>query len=636
MTSHACPPTPHRVHGAAQGAALVSELVDELAGLERLLHQAEHDASPWLAAVHEAQRAGARNLVHFLALRQQDLRTLQDRLAELGLSSLGRSEPHVLASVQRVRQALHALCGQPLPAVAGQAPEGVHSARARLGRQCGAVFGPPPRGREVRIIVTLPEEAADDEALLCRLVGAGMDVARINAAHGDPDVWTRQAERARAAARRLGRPLRVMVDLPGPKLRTGALPDEPPVLRLKPERDAYGRVLAPARLWLHAPEALHANADEPATGGPDAGPVLTVPAAWLAGLAEGGRVSLRDARGRDRRLRVRALHSGRALLETDRSTYLVETTALTAGGGSVVPCGLPRRPGRLLLAPGDRLELRHPDRAPGAGLSIPCTLPQVFAQVRHGDPIAFDDGRITGVVRQASAQALDVEILHTRGAREPLGGDRGINLPGTALDLPAPTAQDLAALDVAARVADLVAMSFVQRAEDVAALRAALRERAVPGMPVLLKIETRAGFENLPALMLAAMQAPATGVMIARGDLAVELGWQRLAEVQEEILWAAEAAHLPVVWATQVLESLARQGLPSRAEITDAAMSVRAEAVMLNKGPHVVQAVEMLDDILRRMQAHQHKKRPLLRALHAWQAPRHASAPPAAHADAVP
>jgi pyruvate kinase len=104
--------------------------------------------------------------------------------------------------------------------------------------------------------------------------------------------------------------------------------------------------------------------------------------------------------------------------------------------------------------------------------------------------------------------------------------------------------------------------------------------------------------------------------MIARGDLAVECGYERLAEVQEEILWICEAAHLPVVWATQVLENLARTGRPSRAEVTDAAMGVRAECVMLNKGPHVVEAVRALDDILKRMQAHQSKKRTLLRPLH--------------------
>ena len=116
------------------------------------------------------------------------------------------------------------------------------------------------------------------------------------------------------------------------------------------------------------------------------------------------------------------------------------------------------------------------------------------------------------------------------------------------------------------------------------------------------------------------MHSGAVGVMIARGDLAVESGFARLAEVQEEILWLAEAAHLPTIWATQVLETLATTGMSTRAEITDAAMGVRAECVMLNKGPYIVTAIRTLDDILRRMQEHRHKRVALLRQLRAWSA----------------
>jgi pyruvate kinase len=187
--------------------------------------------------------------------------------------------------------------------------------------------------------------------------------------------------------------------------------------------------------------------------------------------------------------------------------------------------------------------------------------------------------------------------------------------------LPALTDQDIKDLAVVAKEADLVGLSFVHRATDIATLRARLRELGAPDLGIVLKIETRRGFENLPQLLFSAMASKAAGVMIARGDLAVECGYERLAEVQEEILWAAEAAHMPVIWATQVLETLAKTGLPSRAEITDAAMGERAECVMLNKGPHITEAMRTLDDILRRMQAHQAKKRPLLRALRAWSMP---------------
>jgi pyruvate kinase len=110
-----------------------------------------------------------------------------------------------------------------------------------------------------------------------------------------------------------------------------------------------------------------------------------------------------------------------------------------------------------------------------------------------------------------------------------------------------------------------------------------------------------------------------TSRKIARGDLAVEIGYQRLAEIQEEILWLCESARVPVIWATQVLENFVKKGIHSRAEMTDAAMSERAECVMLNKGDYLVEGVKILDDVLTRMQTHQLKKTPQLRALGSWQ-----------------
>ena len=103
--------------------------------------------------------------------------------------------------------------------------------------------------------------------------------------------------------------------------------------------------------------------------------------------------------------------------------------------------------------------------------------------------------------------------------------------------------------------------------------------------------------------------------MIARGDLAVEIGYEQLAETQEEIMWLCESAHVPVIWATQVLEGLVKQNMPSRAEVTDAAMAERAECVMLNKGPFVLDAIDVLDHVVARMQSHQHKKSSRMRIL---------------------
>ena len=235
-----------------------------------------------------------------------------------------------------------------------------------------------------------------------------------------------------------------------------------------------------------------------------------------------------------------------------------------------------------------------------------------------GERIWFDDGKIGGVIRRIASGWLEVEITQAKDAGAKLTGDKGINLPDSTLDLPALTNKDLEDLNAVARDADMVGLSFVHKAADVVALREHLDQLGRPDIGIVLKIETMTGFQNLPELMLAAMTGRSAGVMIARGDLAVECGYERLAEVQEEILWCAEAAHMPVIWATQVLDSLAKTGTPSRAEVSDAAMGVRAECVMLNKGPYITQAMQLLDGILRRMVNHQDKKRTLLRALHAW------------------
>jgi pyruvate kinase len=246
---------------------------------------------------------------------------------------------------------------------------------------------------------------------------------------------------------------------------------------------------------------------------------------------------------------------------------------------------------------------------------IGCTADQIFEDVETGDHIWFDDGKIGGVVKRRERDRLHVRIVRAPGRGARLASEKGINLPDTVLRLPALTEKDKADLTFAAAHADMIALSFVNSADDVRELRLLLQTLGDRQPAIVLKIETKRGFENLPAMLLEAMKSPRCAVMIARGDLAVECGFERMAEVQEEILWVCEAGHVPVIWATQVLETLAKEGMPSRAEVTDAAMAHRAECVMLNKGPYIVQAVKVLDDILRRMHGHQAKKRSMLREL---------------------
>ena len=136
-----------------------------------------------------------------------------------------------------------------------------------------------------------------------------------------------------------------------------------------------------------------------------------------------------------------------------------------------------------------------------------------------------------------------------------------------------------------------------------------------PKLGIILKIETQEAFKNLPSILLKAMENYPIGVMIARGDLAIETGWKNFAIIQKEILKICDAAHLPDVWATQVLENLTKKGIPTRAEITDVAVAQRAECVMLNKGPYIDRTVKMLDKILTKMQRIQKRKGKLLPTL---------------------
>lgn len=270
------------------------------------------------------------------------------------------------------------------------------------------------------------------------------------------------------------------------------------------------------------------------------------------------------------------------------------------------------------LQKGSKLRVfREPDlKYIGEHPAISLSLPEVFNCITKEESIWFDDGKIGGRINEKTQDYLLVEITHAPEEGYKLKEGKGINFPESRLDLPALTREDLEHLHFIAKHADMVGFSFVQTTQDVYMLQKYLKSLKREDMGIILKIETQLAFQNLPALLFAVMRSKHCGIMIARGDLAVETGYSRMAELQEEILWLAEAAHLPVVWATQVLETLVKKGTATRAEISDVVKSVRAECVMLNKGPYINEAIEMVRDIDKRMAAHEDKKHKQMRLLH--------------------
>ena len=461
----------------------------------------------------------ARNLACYLALRRHELPSLQLALMRWGLSSLGRSESHVQATLDAVIATLGTMCHREsttLPPYPDEAA--VFMGTQVIAREADSIFGSTKALRRTRILVTLPTEASQDLPWMQALVQAGVDCVRINCAHDTSEVWSGMLRNLRAAERELGlrEPVRVLMDLGGPKVRT--------VRRKRNDKDVY--------------------------------------------------------------------HVGDKLL-------------LTA------------TPDLALLS---KVKHKKDKRAlPVVG----CTLPEVLDRLVAGERVYIDDGRIGARVLDCVADGVVIQIMNAPSKGRRIRSDKGLNFPDTDFEVSSLTKKDRSDLKFVAQHADMIGYSFVQTEADVAALLAELAEslpsdRNPPAL--VLKIETKRAVRNLPELIVHAAGKLPTAVMIARGDLAIELGFQRIAEMQEEILWLCEAAHVPVIWATQVLERLAKEGLPTRAEVTDAAMANRAECVMLNKGPYILDAIRMLDGVLARMEGHQHKKTPQLRVLHSWQA----------------
>jgi pyruvate kinase len=465
-------------------------------------------------------------------------------------------------------------------------------------------------------MVTAPAAAEVDEAWVTQLLDAGMNVLRINGAHEGVAEWRHIVETSRrvAAARKI--PLRILVDLPGPKVRTVATEPGPRVERWKPERDDFGRVTAPCRVVIRADDSPVA---------PKRGPTVSMPGELFRGLARGDELTFLDARCRKRRLVIVETGDCECVAHLERTAYVVPETRVdvqrgTTVLGSFLVQHVAERPHRWRLAVGDRFRLEpcplEPSAAAGDLPVVGCSFAQAVALLKPGARVLLDDGKFEGVAEERSGRGMLVRVRRAPGGAAMLGVEKGVNLPDTSFAGSAFGPDDETTLEFALAFADMVGASFIRSASGVQALYARLDGRAPANFGVVLKIETAAAFAELPSIMLAAMKGYPLGVMIARGDLAVEAGFQRLAELQEEMLWLCEAAHIPAIWATQVLDHLAHEGIATRAEVTDAEMSVRAECVMLNKGPCIHEAVAALVDILRRMEHHQYKKRSLYRKLH--------------------
>ena len=587
---------------------------------------------PSLRRVAPDRRASAKNLVHYIALRQRDLRDLQRQLSQRGLSSLGRSESCVMRSLLEVSVRVHeslALAGHPGARLELRRLEKERAASLSwdtsatlLHQHTRDVLGPRPDGRHITIMVTAPPGKEADRAWMVKLLGAGMNVLRINCAHESEREWGQMIRALRAARAKTGKECRVLMDLAGPKIRTGPIASARHIATWKPAKDELGGVTTPARIVIRRSSA-------PRYQGTD--PCLAVHDRAFAKMRKGDELRFRDARHKKRALQIHEIGRDEIIALGDERAYVLGQAQmrLCRGGDDVADvtlavvdtagAAIDVRMGDPLVLTRRATKARPPLRDAAGQVQKPgvvsCTLAAALNHLAAGHRVLFDDGRIQAVVVRKTGDDYLLRVVRTQKEIAKLRAEKGINLPDTLTTMPSLTAEDRRALVFVARHADAVSLSFVRRPEDLRRLHLELDRLRRSAIAVVLKIETRAGFENLPRLLLEGLRRPPLAVMIARGDLAVEVGYERLAELQEEILWLCEAGHVPAIWATQVLDTLARTGVPSRAEVTDAAASVAAECVMLNKGPYIAEAVRVLSDILGRMEKHHYKKRSLFRKL---------------------
>ena len=576
----------------------------------------EHKYETQLNSVHPNYALSAKNLVHYLALRSFNINIFQDKLEDLGLPITLESQNNILYNMLNFRTVINSLMHNEL---IEEEQEYIHNKKVKiiLKKNYRALFGKIKNKRKTAILVTQPLDAANHKQFTKSLLKQGMDCARINCAHDDKIIWKQIIDNIKENEKHC----KIMMDLGGPKLRTGKMKPGPKVIHIKPKKNTLGQVIEPAKIWL-APYGVRPPMDK------EVDAVIPVNKKWLRKTKKGSYIIFRDSRDKKCKIKIKAkedrgrwgscsdsafvitgtllnvflekkstseIHSVQELLPLEEVIFLFEGDLLRLDKKAIL--GEPT----IYDHEGNLKELAH----------ISCTLPEIFDTVKSGDEVYFNDGKIGGLVKEVHPDHLIIEITNAKKKGGKLKADKGINFPNSDLGVSGLTKKDKTDLKFVAKHADTINFSFVNNKQDVEGLLDELKKLKAE-IGIILKIETKEGYRNLPSILLKAMENYPIGVMIARGDLAIEAGWKNFAIIQEEILQLCDAAHLPDIWATQVLENLAKKGIPTRAEITDAAMAQRADCVMLNKGPYIEKAVRMLDKVIRKMQRIQKKKMTLL------------------------
>ena len=564
------------------------------------------------------------NLLCYLVLREQNLSDLQIRLAGEGLASLAMSEGNVLVSIEQVLKhfGIKPVNTSSLCKIDPQ------SGRLLLTIRNELMFGLMPEERRTHIMVTLDSSDIYQHELIEQLLENGMSIARINCAHNTAREWKLIVETLRGVEEQAihkgkrieGRRCKILMDLGGPKIRTGPMELKVRPLQISSPKDIHGRPMRLVEGFLdtEARETEVLNL-EGATSSSFVVAISKIKYGGLGSLRIGQKITFKDARdGRPRFLTVlERISPTRVRIGLEHTAFLkggIKLECQTNDSDNDSKCsftvGVTKpRPTEISVESGNIIHLYRDTRLGHSGgdsnrsgddpAGISCTHPQILNQVKVGHRVFIDDGKIEAVVRSSKEEYLELEIVSPHGMIAKIGANKGMNFPDSGIKTPALTQEDIKNLDFIVRHADMVGLSFVHGPQDIYDLHKELTKLNHADIGIVAKIETSDSVHNLAGTLIAGLGLAKFAILIARGDLAVEVGFENLAFIQEDILCLCEAAHVPVILATQILESLTESGLRNRPEIADALiMGRRADCVMLSNGPNILEAVRTLARLL--------------------------------------
>lgn len=558
------------------------------------------------------------NLKQYLVLREKDRTPLQEKLFLMSLSSLGRSTAHVAASINTLYDQLN--CSQnhkPIPeSEAGSflhatIPEAIKLASDNRSVLFGGESSDKLSKQKTSVMVTLPSNAADDDGLLIyQLADAGVRIFRINTAHDNAVVWRAMADIIGAInkERESDNQMKIFVDLAGPKIRTGSIRK-----RELPVKIGKNRQETEVMLYPDIQEGMTTSPGYISLGTLEKTPArICISKKLFKHLENNTPLAVIDTNGKKATILITELTEEYAKGVINKKVFLDKHAKLIKKEqeSNVLHTETQTEVIRLMI--GDKLIITEREMEGHAAIvdesgqliapaTISCSFKNIASFVAIDDKVFIDDGKIGLKVTARGEGRILCEVTNAKSNGTVLKEEKGINFPDSHINTAALTENDRINLLSVIDFADHFSVSFCQSAQDVKEIHDLLIANGRSDAGIIAKIETKRAVTHMPQILEALLLCEKSGVMIARGDLAIEVGFTQMAAIQEELLDICNAAHVPVIWATQVLESQMKNNLPSRAEISDAAISGRAECVMLNKGPFAIHTIDILKDILHEM-----------------------------------